>query len=306
MGIKNRLMKSNDRNISKDFRWGPERRIEFIDFRLMWERTVNRKDLMKYFGISMQQASADIALYSSRAPGNIEYDRNAKTYRATENFRLLTLHYGTRHYLNELLGQSTGTIAPSASMIGWQPPHEVVEYPLRPIKNAILLGVIGAIRDGSKIDILYQSMRMPSHDRRSISPHSLAFDGSRWHVRAWCDQTEQFCDFVISRIQQIGEVRQATVSAKLDSWWNTYVDIIVEPRDGLTADQRDAIEIDFGMDNGQLVINCKKALAYYHLRQMGLDRLPNVPPVVQPLELVNRGVLDEVIVAAQKVADFAC
>ena len=300
------LMNSNNRSVPSDSRWGPEKRIEFIDFRLLWDRTVNRKDLMEFFRISIQQASADIAHYCVFAPDNMVYDRNAKTYRATEDFRPLTLHFGASHYLSELLGQSTGTIAPSSSMIGWQPPHEVVKYPSRPVNTVILIGVITAIRERSKIEILYQSMRMPSLDKRWISPHSLAFDGSRWHIRAWCDEVGKFCDFVISRIREIGQVRDAAVSIKDDDWWNTYVDIVVEPRPGLTADQRDAIEIDFAMDGGQLVVHCRKALAYYHLRQLGLDRLPhNVPPVAQPLELVNRKELNEVIVAAQKVSDRA-
>ena len=41
-----------------DLRWGIERRLEFIEFRLYWEGRVNRADLTSVFGISTVQASA--------------------------------------------------------------------------------------------------------------------------------------------------------------------------------------------------------------------------------------------------------
>ncbi len=282
-------------------RWGPDRRIEFIDFRLLWDGTVNRKDIVDFFCVSIQQASADLARYARQAPGNMEYDKNAKTYRATKRFRPLATHLGAQYYLNDLVQLSTGTLGTMGSMIGWHPPHELVAYPVRPIKTSVLLQILWAIRDRKKIEIQYQSMRMSSLRTRWITPHSLVFDGNRWHARAWCDETSQFSDFVISRIQDIGESRLAAVTSDTDDWWNTSVEIVVEARDGLTNDQSRAIEIDFGMDSGRLIIRCRKALAYYHLRHLGLERLPDVPPVAQPLWLMNRAELAEVIAAAQKV-----
>jgi hypothetical protein len=48
---------------------------------------VNRGELVEYFRISTQQASADLSMYSKLAPKNLEYDKNRKTYRATSNFK---------------------------------------------------------------------------------------------------------------------------------------------------------------------------------------------------------------------------
>ena len=70
--------------------WSAERRLEFIDFRLHWERTVNRSDLIEFFRISPQQASADLARYAELAPGNLEYDKSLKTYRARAGFKPAT------------------------------------------------------------------------------------------------------------------------------------------------------------------------------------------------------------------------
>ena len=285
-------------------RWGQKRRLEFIDFRLRWNRTVNRGELVEFFRISIQQASADLAHYSQLAPRNMEYDKSLKTYRATASFRPLVNKDDAQSYLSELLGLSVGTLAPSVSFIGWRPPHAIVRYPTRPIDTGTLLRVLWAIRDGDELMVSYQSMRRATPTTRWITPHALAFDGHRWHVRAWCQESKEYRDFVISRIQHIEASQKATKSAEVDSWWNTYIDVVIKPREGLTDGQRRAIETDFGMTRGRLKLSCRKALAFYLLRQMQVDRSPDLSPAAQPLELMNRDELADVIVAAQKTPEI--
>ena len=47
---------------TKGIRWGIERRLEFIEFRLYWEGGVNRSDIVEEFGVSVPQASKDLTL----------------------------------------------------------------------------------------------------------------------------------------------------------------------------------------------------------------------------------------------------
>ena len=89
-------------------RWGPERRREFIDFRLQWEGRINRAELVDFFGISTQQASADLANYAETAPDNLEYDKSAKVYRATSNFKPVFPVSDARHYLGQLADLQQG------------------------------------------------------------------------------------------------------------------------------------------------------------------------------------------------------
>ncbi|MHB8345874.1 MAG: helix-turn-helix transcriptional regulator [Acidiferrobacterales bacterium] len=282
-------------------RWGQERRLEFIDFRLRWDRTVNRGELVEHFRISTQQASADLSMYSKLAPKNLEYDKNLKTYRATANFKPAVACDDAQVFLDQLAAVSTGTLLPSVSLLGWRPPHDIVRFPARPIATGTLLRLLWAIRDGEEIEVVYQSMRRPAPTSRWIAPHALAYDGLRWHVRAWCHENVDFRDFVISRIQSVQASRKTTVAANADTWWHTFVDVVVKPRAGLTEAQRSAIEIDFGMTARRLKLNCRKALAFYLLRQLQLDRPTELPPAAQPLELMNRDELSDVIAAARKV-----
>lgn len=283
-------------------RWGAERRIEFIDFRLLWDGTVNRGELVNFFGISTQQASADLAKYIELAPDNLEYDRNQKTYRVRAGFRPVMTRPDAHAYLNQLAGLANSTIAASATFLGWVPPHDLVRYPTRSIPTETLIRVMWAIRGHEEVQVQYQSMRRPAPTIRWIAPHAIAFDGLRWHARAWCAENQEFRDFVLSRIQSVHASRTTTVGPQDDDWWNTTVNIDIQPREELTAAQRRAIEADYGMENGRLRVPQRKALAFYFLRQLQLD-LPNPSPVVQPLRLANPEALADVLAAAQKTPD---
>jgi len=286
-------------------RWGQERRLEFIDFRLRWDRTVNRGDLVDYFRISTQQASADLSMYGKLAPGNLAYDRNLKTYRATPEFKPALTKDDAQRFLEQLASLSAGTLVSSASFVGWRPPHDIVRFPTRQIPTGTLLRILWAIRDGDELRVVYQSMRRSAPTVRWIAPHALAFDGLRWHVRAWCKENGDFRDFVISRIQRIETSRKASVAAKGDIWWNTFVQVVLKPRVELSRAQNAAIQIEFGMTAGRLILSCRKALAFYLLRQLQLESLNPQPPAAQPLELVNRSELTEVLAAAQKTPRIA-
>ncbi len=91
-------------------RWGQERRLEFIDFRLMWEGKVNRSDLIGFFQISMPQASLDLARYLELAPDNLTYDRTAKAYVASDDFKPILCKADSDTFLKELLWRESGAL----------------------------------------------------------------------------------------------------------------------------------------------------------------------------------------------------
>src|SRR3954465_192560 len=77
-------------------------RLEFIEFRLFWEGGVNRSDLMGQFGVSVPQASNDLAEYRKVAPENVSYDLNGKRYIPTPSFRPRFLRPNPERYLAQL------------------------------------------------------------------------------------------------------------------------------------------------------------------------------------------------------------
>lgn len=61
-------------------RWAQQHRLAFIGHRLLASGTVNRRDLMRKFGISQPQASVDLRRFDEAHPGAMRYDKTRKTY----------------------------------------------------------------------------------------------------------------------------------------------------------------------------------------------------------------------------------
>ncbi len=104
-------------------KWGVERRLEFIEFRLYWEGGVNRSDIIEAFDVSVPQASKDLTLYQERAPHNAVYDKSAKRYVASNEFQPCFLKPDAGQYLNQLRSVAEGILSSSESWIARSPPY---------------------------------------------------------------------------------------------------------------------------------------------------------------------------------------
>lgn len=67
--------------------WAQRQRLALIDQALESKGMVRRQDLVEAFGISLPQATTDLAEYERVAPGNMTYDTRAKAWRRTPSFR---------------------------------------------------------------------------------------------------------------------------------------------------------------------------------------------------------------------------
>src|ERR1700747_2130836 len=112
-------------------RWGVERRLEFIEFRLFWEGGVNRADLIGTFGISVPQASKDLSLYQEQAPGNVVYDKSAKRYLASAKFKPRYLDSDPDAYFSRLRAIAEGSGETSESWLENPPDVDVAMTPKR-------------------------------------------------------------------------------------------------------------------------------------------------------------------------------
>lgn len=267
--------------------WGPGRRLEFIDFRLQWEGQLNRSDLIEHFGISVPQASADIASYTDLAPANLAYDRSARVYVATPGFVPVFSTSTAEHYLNDLLALSTGVLDSGGSFVGWAPGVAIAASPTRAVSAKVLVSVVRAIRGQGDIEVLYQSMSRPDPIWRRISPHSLGHDGFRWHVRAFCHNRGAFRDFVFARILEIRAYEDHQKVEQEDFAWHSKVKLILVPNSGLSQSKRKVVELDYAMSGGQVVLETRQAMLYYVLQRLGLSRDGELRPEAQQIQLKN-------------------
>ncbi len=282
-------LKKNKDDGREELRWGIERRLEFIDFRLFWEGRINRSDLTDQFGISTPQASADLARYQELAPTNLTYDSSLKCYLATHEFRSAFDAEDSDRYLAQLRSIASGTIRPEEAWLDEPPDFRVVPAPGRSVDTRTLKAVLSAIREREALRILYQSMSKPDPQWRWITPHALGFDGFRWHARAFCHNDETFKDFVFARILDIGESKPHAIDPAADRAWSESVTVTIAPHPGLSQGQRRGVELDYGMQNGERAIEVPKAFLYYFLKRLGLDGEPaRKRPQDQHIVLVNR------------------
>lgn len=288
MGRSAGLKKAKDDG-REELRWGIERRLEFIDFRLFWEGRINRSDLMDRFGISTPQASADIARYQELASANITYDPSLKRYLATPEFRSVFDAEDSDRYLAQLRSLASGTIRPEEAWLDEPPDFRVVPVPDRGVDTRVLKAVLSAIREREALQVLYQSMSKPEPQWRWITPHALGFDGFRWHARAFCHNDEIFKDFVFARILEVGKSKPHKIDPAADRAWGETVTVVIAPHPRLSPGQRKAIELDYGMRDGEREIEVPKAFLYYFLKRLGLDGEPaRKRPQDQHIVLVNR------------------
>lgn len=272
----------------KGLSWGLESRLQFIDFRLRWERRINRMDLTEHFGISVPQASLDIAKYMELAPSNLTYDRSSKTYTTAPSFHPLYQRSSAQRYLAELLATKMGIVEPAASFIGSAPETDWAPSPWRTINEQTVEAVVRAIRQQEAIRVSYQSMTSLDKSMRLLSPHALGNDGFRWHVRAFCHKRQRFSDFVLARILHIDGFEPSQVDFSQDVLWHTVLMLVLAPHPDLPAAQKRVLELDYGMEDGQVKLPCRQAFLYYTLRRLGLHTKETTEPLAQQITLKNR------------------
>lgn len=275
----------NDRS---ELRWGVEQRLEFIEFRLFWEGHVNRSDLMDQFGVSVNQASTDLNRYIGFAPANMVYDKSARTYVRGSAFQPQFLEPDASRYLAQLRSVAENILDREDSWIANLPSFASAPTPVRGVDPVTLRSVVGAIRRSEEIEIRYQSLSSPDPRWRWIAPHAIAFDGFRWHARAFCLTDECFKDFLLSRMIEIRGSRESGTSADDDLDWNSEVVLEVAPHPELSETQAKVIALDYGMRGGRAKIKVRRALLYYALRRLGLDTDPAARrPQDQQIVLMN-------------------
>ena len=270
-------------------RWGIEQRLEFIEFRLFWEGCVNRIDVMQQFGVSVNQASSDLNRYIALAPDNMVYDKSARTYVRGPDFDYKFRPPDAAHYLAQLRLIADDVLERDDCWIPDLPPYASAPTPVRGVDPVTLRSVVGAIRRSEAIEVKYQSLSSPEPRWRWIAPHAIAFDGFRWHARAFCFGDEVFKDFLLSRIIDIRASRGSDVLADNDHDWHSEVTLQVGPHPELSETQAKVIALDYGMKGGKAEIKVRQALLYYALRRLGLDTDPAARrPQDQQIVLLNR------------------
>jgi len=242
-------------------------RLAFIELRLRFMGGLRRHDLVERFGLQEAAATRDISLYKSLAANNIQYDAKAKTYLMGERF-LPLFALDTERVLSWLThGYGDGAESQSKTWI-------ISDGPVRLNQPDLdtLASVTRAMFLGCPLAIHYHSLSS-GLTQREIVPFALIDTGLRWHTRAFDRKSQEFRDFVLTRIERPQVMAGSPVAAHeqndRDEQWTHMVEVDLVPH----PDQpRPEITVrDFGLKNGVLRLSLRAATAGYTLRKWGVD-----------------------------------
>lgn len=255
-----------------DLRWGVEQRLEFIEFRLLWEGGIRRADIVKMFGVSVPQASKDLSQYEERAPGNLLYDKSGKRYVAGPKFRPQFLKPDPDLYFAQLKGCTDGIISARDCWLSSMPNADIALTPKRLVDVNVLRTILEAVRSNRSVEICYQSMNpeRPEPSWRRITPHAFGYDGFRWHARANCHESGRFKDFLLPRMLGARDLGEPGLSGNDDKHWNTFFDITIAPHPKLTESQKAVVCKDYGFVGGCGTLSVRYAMLFYVLKRLGL------------------------------------
>ncbi|MFA0223258.1 helix-turn-helix transcriptional regulator [Vibrio splendidus] len=270
-------------------RWDLLFRYRMIEIITLWEGRLTTNHLIQSFGIGRQQASKDINTYlTDVAPGNLVYDKQLKGYKPSDSFipKLTSGH--ADEYLHILSRSEDMTVTFNELDMGFEN-TTMVRPVTRNITPEILRPLVQAIREKKRVDLSYTSLKNGEEVERIISPHTLVCTPLRWHVRAYCEHSEDYRDFVLSRIRGVPALETKKIKGKeQDELWNTHLSINLIPDSRLTEDQAKVIAHDYGMEKGILAIPTNAALVRYVLDAYNIDiNVLNSNPKGQQIILGN-------------------
>jgi len=268
-------------------KWQRDRR-EFIEHRVFWHGKIGLADLGHVMGLSRAQASKDLNGYIADHPDHLFYDKSARTYVMGPAFDAKYLKIDSGEYLSDLLAVSKGVPVPKSEWIVDQPDILAPTIPARGVEPRTVRNVLLACAQSRKLSITYQSISNPDPSDRMIAPHAVAFDGFRWHARAFCFSDRIFKDFVLSRILGSCLEEAADVDPSMDADWVECITLRITPHPGLVENQRRIMELDYGMSGGCAELEVRKSMLFYTLKRLGLDTDPEARlPQDQHIVLAN-------------------
>lgn len=260
--------------------WSERQRLEFVERLLFWKGAINRRDLVAAFGISAPQATNDLVTYSTLAAGNCSYNVRTKRYEATGQLRPILIQPDFLRDVRKL----GSAVWPSLEVDFFR--EAIVPQRTHQIEIAQML--CRAAHAGQSIEVSYFSVQSGGETWRRISPRAFASDGLRVHVRAYCHRNDAFRDFVLGRMSAVRDVGTCPFTDRVDAAWQESVAMEIVPNPELKPLQRRGLELDYGMDDGRLVLKVPKAMRIYTARRLGFveDPQKGLPMVNELKQLV--------------------
>ncbi len=256
-----------------ELKWATRQRLQYIEITAFYCGVVTRTDVARAFGISDPAATKDLNLYGKLAPDNLIYRQALFGYVPGPEFRECVADLSPEAVLPMIAHNLTNMSGPYGTQPIFSIPAESLPIPARLPDRMITAQVLRAVAQRKKLLISYRSLSdRDSEAPRLIEPHALAHNGLRWHIRAYNEETFDFRDFVLSRIEAAQMVDTPSESSgEFDEEWMETITLELAPHPGLPERKQQNLLMDYGAENGVVVIEIRRALLGYLLQQLSVD-----------------------------------
>lgn len=261
-------------------------RFYYIEMQCYWQGKVNSTHISQQFSISRTQGQKYLANYQALHPNNLKYDTAKKGFIPRSSFVPKYISGQVSEYLNWLDNAQVYPVKRSQNLTT----NTSLSPPERQVSPTVIRSLVQAIQNKQRIEVDYVSLSNPNQEGRIIQPHVFVRTGLRWHLRAYDESRSQFRDFVLSRFRGQPEILgKASHTAASDKAWNTNINLVLIPDSRFSPAQKQVIEGEYNMQNGQLTITTRAALAHYLLQEMQVNlKFHDEYPEAQQLVLANK------------------
>ncbi len=258
-------------NKTNEENWAARERLRVLEMLLWWRGWVGRADLLERFGISAAQASSDFQKYLELNGKEISYQTSRKRYEAAAEFEC-RLHLPTlEEAVRVLLGGEALQEMPVTRKDGISEQVSILALPKRKAEPAIVRRVFVALLGGQRLRVFYHSVNSNTAAWRFLRPAALAWDGRRWHVRAWCENNAAWRDFVLGRISKADWPEPAVDELPADDDWLAWETVRLQINPELGAEARASLKMDYGLEDDVMEVRVRRALKGYLLAEMFID-----------------------------------
>lgn len=295
-------MSSAQQTIDK-LKWANRQRLQYIEIMAFYTGVVTRSDVAKTFGLSDAAATKDLNLYNQLAPDNLIYKHAVFGFIPAEHFKAIIADLSPSAALPLIAHNLTIVGGAQAQHLVYGIAVDSLPLPSRLPAKEILAQIIRATRHAKKLRVRYLSLSNRHNDlddgqqdnelsrQRIIEPHALVNTGLRWHVRAYNEETFDFRDFVLSRIEYAELLDEAAESSpEFDDSWVEMVTVQLTPHPKLSRRKRESLLLDYAATNNIIEITVRGALLAYLLQRLSVDTSADysMNPNAYQLVIVNR------------------
>jgi len=241
-------------------------RLFYIEVKAFFCGDLTRADIERRFGVKPAASARDLSSYKSLAPNNLIYNAALRNYEPTDRFNPIFEHSADRvlAWFRDGYGDSLDL------KIQRTVPCEAASDLVRPDLETLAV-LTRAIAGRKQVKVNYLSLTSGA-STKTLSPLALADTGQRWHLRAYDCERERFADFSITRIVKAKPLEidiPLNQRIEADVQWARVVRLELVPHPGV--EHPEAIEADYQMKDGMLVLDMRAPLVGYALRRWAVD-----------------------------------